>query len=127
MLEVKGYVINGIEYMVMDGYKYAPEIEGIKLFANRREGIGADRVLVVFEDSFLTYDKDGIIKESNNNDYLVLNSYLREMERSIKNFDFVKHLGESALTVRQLSSYSVYVTECFLNKMKTVDCSSVVA
>ena len=131
MLVVKNYVVNHTEYMVIHGMRdYMPGKEAIRLLAHRRDGVGADFVMVFTgsgqEPSFRLYGADGRERAAGREEYLVLAHYLRDEGISANAAELVKHLGEETLSVagEKIPSIEIHVTESFLGKLRALEKAS---
>ena len=73
MLLMQDFVVDDREYLVMDSMPdFMPGPAAIRLLAHRREGVGADRVLIKIGDSFVAYAADGTAGRLSSTDYQVL-------------------------------------------------------
>ena len=77
MMLVQDFVVEDKEYMVLDGTAgFMPGEAAIRLLAHRRQGVGADRVLVFTGTdevpSFVAFRADGTAEALTAEDYRVL-------------------------------------------------------
>lgn len=73
MLLMQDFVVDGREYLVMESMQgFVPGPAAIRLLTHRREGVGADRVLIKMRDGFLAYSPDGTAGKLSAADYRVL-------------------------------------------------------
>ena len=129
MMIVKNFVVNDVEYMICDSTKgYVPMASGIELLANRRLGVGADRVIVFTgtqqEPSFRLYGADGEEQEPQHEDYLVFACYLREEGIAANAAEMAKALGEQAfIAAAELHpvSFEAHVTGAFCERIRALD------
>ena len=60
---VRNYILQGVEYMVCDGQSgYVPGMAGMELLADRCQGVGADRILLLDEpgaEPLQAFEADG--------------------------------------------------------------------
>lgn len=129
MMIVKSFTLDNVEYMVCDSTKgYVPMAAGIELLANRRLGVGADRVMIFTgtkqEPSFCLYYADGTQIVPERRDYLVFACYLKAEGIAANAAEMAKALGDQAiLDVQglQLASFEAHVTEAFCDKLRVLD------
>ena len=128
MIITRSYIVNHTEYLVLDGsHGYMPGQEGIRLLAHRREGIGADRVIVFTgserEPSFQLFDDAGMMMPAAKQDYIALVCYLREQNLAANAGEIGRHLGAQVWEVSlvEVPHFEAHVTEHFLGRMKEAD------
>lgn len=83
MVAVYNYLFKGNEYMVVDGSELMLTGDAIRLLANRRQGAGADRVLVRTDGLLAAYEADGTESAIEADDLAVL---------ALKKCDYEIHL-----------------------------------
>ena len=135
MIVVRNYVVNDVEYMVVNGMRdYMPGREGIRLLAHHQRGVGADRIMVFMGSdqapSFRLYEANGMRCEADRNAYLVLAHYLRKEGIGVNATELVRYLGDEALVAggEHLPSFEIHLTDVFLSKVRERDeASSAVA
>lgn len=103
MLLVRNYLVEGKEYMVLDGTSgFMPGSEAIRLLCSRFRGVGADRVIVFVGTeeipSFKAFAANGVEEEMTAADYAVL--------------------------ARTKEDYEIRITDYFLEKLRAVDAKS---
>lgn len=129
MMIVKNFTLDNVEYMVCDSTKgYVPERAGLALLANRRLGVGADRVLVFTgtqqQTSFQLYDAAGKELSAQKQDYLVFAAYLQREGITANAVEMVKALGDQAVLGARgmdISCFEVHVTEAFCQKLRSFE------
>lgn len=105
MLVVKSYIVEEKEYMVVDvTADFMPGPDAIRLLANYREGVGADRVIVrsgSVEPGLRAYDADGVESALTAADYGVLALSRETFEIRLTNYFVAKlHDADSARLAR---------------------------
>ncbi len=122
------YRINDREIMVLDGIaNEMPGQKGLALLANRRAGVGADRVLVFTgteeQPSMRVYDSKGNPAAADRLDYIALACYLREQQIAPNMAEMVKHLGATALQAGDFrgGKAELHITEYFWQQVLRMD------
>ncbi len=125
----KIYSIDHTEYLVLDGTcDMMPGREGLKQLSDRRQGVGADYVMIFTgteqEPSFLLYRSDGKRTALSRESYAVLAKYLRETHAVPNVPEMVRHLGEQALSAgsEKVSTFEVRITNFFWKQVLQADC-----
>ena len=73
MLLMQDFVVGDREYLVMDSMTdFMPGAAAVRLLTHRREGVGADRVLIRIGDGFVAYAADGTVGRLSSADCQVL-------------------------------------------------------
>lgn len=131
MMEIKNYTTAEKEYMVLNGstMRVMPGAAAIRLLADRRQGVGADRVLIFTgtheQPSFLVYEADGTQAEAESMDYKILVRYLAEEGIAANPAELAKVFGDQAFveafSTPQVTKIEFHVTDAFLAKMKAAD------
>ncbi|MDY6267766.1 MAG: diaminopimelate epimerase [Selenomonadaceae bacterium] len=131
MMEIKNYTTAEKEYMVLNGstMRVMPGAAAIRLLADRRQGVGADRVLIFTgtheQPSFLVYEADGTQAEAESMDYKILVRYLAEEGIAANPAELAKVFGDQAFveafSTPQVSKIEFHVTDAFLAKMEAAD------
>ena len=131
MMEIKNYTTAEKEYMVLNGstMRVMPGAAAIRLLAGRRQGVGADRVLIFTgtheQPSFLVYEADGTQAEAESMDYKILVRYLAEEGIAANPAELAKVFGDQAFveafSTPQVTKIEFHVTDAFLAKMEAAD------
>ncbi len=132
MMQAFSYTVNGKEYMVLnasDDTGYMPQSAGIRLLADRHQGIGADRVLVFTgteeEPSMLVYTPEGCEVEADTADYRVLVRYLADVDIAANPAEIARALGDHAFieaaAANSISRVEFRLTANFVSRMREAD------
>ena len=130
MMIVKNFTFQGVEYMVCnttDGY--VPGMAARELLADRRHGVGADRILMVKlagEQELQAFTADGQYAAVTAEDWLIFGLYLRQAGLSANAAGFARVLGDQALLQLQaveskVSFFEAHVTNAFCQKLIALD------
>ena len=126
MMTTRNYVLDGVEYMVLDSRSLTLDDEGIRRLLNRRAGVGADRLVVYHSQGWrpmlTVFTADGEGSEAAREDYLILALYLRDENIKPRGTELARALGEAAFLDIQAASeratrLEFHVTEAFCAKI----------
>ena len=131
MMVIKNYTTAEKEYMVLNGstMQVMPGAAAIRLLANRRNGVGADRVLVFTgtheEPSFLVYEADGTQVGAESMDYKIIVRYLAEEGIAANPAELAKVFGDQAFveafSTPDVTRLEFHVTDAFIERMREAD------
>jgi diaminopimelate epimerase len=130
---LKIYDLMGIEYMVYDVQKNKMEFdaEQIELLCNRRNGVGADRFVMIMGNmqqriSFCVWDEAGRSVEISDKDKIFFACYLKDHSYTKDQTEIVGTLGDKAILDSQMPAEKALVTEvrltdAFVQRMEQKD------
>ena len=131
MMMIKNYTTAEKEYMVLNGstMQNMPGAAAIRLLADRRNGVGADRVLVFTgtheEPSFLVYEADGTQVDAESLDYKIIVRYLAEEGIAANPAELAKVFGDQAFveafSTPDVTRLEFHVTDAFIERMREAD------
>ena len=135
MMMIKNYTTAEKEYMVLNGstmHDSMPGAAAIRLLADRRQGVGADRVLVFTgtheEPSFLAYEADGTQVGPEAMDYKILVRYLAEEGIAANPAELARVFGDrafvEAFSTPAVTKLEFHVTDAFVARMEAADCKA---
>lgn len=131
MLAAKIYQTENDEVMVLsqrECEEVMPSAAAIRLLADRRSGVGADRVLLFTgtqrEPSFLVFAADGTELRPEAQDYQILVRYLAEEHIAANPAELARVFGANtfleAFAARSVTSIEVRLTDCFVRRLAGV-------
>ncbi len=132
MMVVFSYTMDGKEYLVLNASEkgnFLPQAAGVRLLADRHQGVGADRVLVFTgtkeEPSLLVYTPEGEEVAPSQSDYKILVRYLAEAQIAANPAEIAHAFGDQAFVKAyegaRVSRVEFRVTESFLSRLREAD------
>lgn len=132
MMMVMSYTVDGKEYLVLNASaegSYLPGTAGVRLLADRRQGVGADRILVFTgtkaEPSLLVYTPEGEAAKAEPADYKVLVRYLAEEHLAASPAEIAHAFGDRAFVEAfedgEVARVEFRVTASFALRMREAD------
>ena len=132
MMMVMSYTVDGKEYLVLNASaegSFLPGMAGVRLLADRHQGVGADRVLVFTgtkaEPSLLVYTPEGEAAEAEPVDYKVLVRYLAEKHLAASPAEIAHAFGDRAFVEAfeggEVARVEFRVTASFVARMREAD------
>ena len=130
MMIVKNYTFQGVEYMVCNTAEgYVPGTAARELLADRRHGVGADRILFVNPlggQELQVFAADGRATEAGIHDWLIFALYLRQEGLTANAAEFARELGDQALVrvqtvLSEVSFFEAHVTTAFCHRLEAID------
>jgi hypothetical protein len=130
MLIVRNFTFQDVEYMVCDTKAgYVPGMAGIELLANRRLGVGADRVLIMDTEgkpSLRAFTMHGQETAVTVEDILIAAYAVHTDGRAACAKAILKARGSQAYSRLQelagkVDSFEAHVTDAFCRRMESLD------
>ena len=130
MMVVKNYTFQGVEYMVCSRQAvYVPGPAAMELLADRRHGVGADRILLVDVEepqSMQVFTANGSACAATAEDWRVFACFLRQAGMTATAAVFARALGDRALVdlpvmMKEMSYFEAHVTTAFCRRLAALD------
>ena len=123
MMVVMNYLFEGIEYMVCSSEDVQDiSSEGLALLADRRHGVGADKIIVANTGSaycgFEVFDKDGEHSPAGAEEWKVMAAHARRTGLVLDAQKLAHAVGESAIEELPMGVAEIHVTNYFCGVLK---------
>ncbi len=122
MMVVMNYLFEGIEYMVCSSEDVQGiGSEGLALLADRRHGVGADKIIIANGSaygSFEVYGKDGGRISADAEAWKVMAVHARRTGLVLDSQKLARAIGENAIETQPMSVAEIHVTNYFCGVLK---------